>query len=278
MPPKTVLACLTDLDGAPSLCAAGVALAQPWEAHFVGLHVMEGLVVYPSFRVELPTSVYRSIADQQQRHGTDLEAAFDRATADLGARAEWRLLSAQGGSSAALVVDSARAADVVLMSAAEEGADTQERRFVQEAVIRGCGRPVLVVPRGFAFRGLERAVVGWRDTPEATRALHDLVPLLAPGAALRLVAFGDGSDPDEPGHVMRDLAASLARHDLRVEIERRPRDGRPVATRLEEEARAFEADVLAVGAYGHSRAYDLIIGAVSRELLRRSGLPVLFSR
>ena len=278
MAPRTVLACLTDEAGAPALSRAAAALAGVWNAHLVGLHVMEGLVFYPSFRVELPQSVYRNVRDQQHAHAAELERTFRGATGDMGAHAEWRLLSAEGGLTSDRIVESARAADLVIMGAASGDDRIHRQRFLQEAVIRGSGRPVLVIPAGAEVEGLRRAMVGWRDTAEATRALHDLLPLLAPGAAVRLVAFGEGPRLGERGGVMTDLGAALDRHGLAVEIERRTDAVRSVAAALEAEAREFGADVLAVGAYGRSRAHDLILGAVSRSLLREARMPVLFSR
>ena len=278
MPPQTVLACLTDEAGAPLLARAAATLSEAWGARLIGLHVMEGLVLYPSFRVGVPDAVHRGLGERQQAHVARLEAAFAEATRDLGARAQWRTTSAGDGLVSDRVVECARAADIVLMGTAGDGAEAYQQRFLQEAVIRGGGRPVLVVPRGAGIGGADRAVAGWRDTAEATRAVHDLAPLLAPGAALRLVSFGEGPRPGGSGGVLTELTGALARHGLDVEIERRPDPGIPISEALEDEARAFGADLLAVGAYGHSRAYDLILGAVSRDLLRRTRMPVLLSR
>lgn len=278
MTPKTVLACLTDQTGAPALARAAAALAAGWDAHLIGLHVMEGLVFYPRIPVSVPSTVYASIRKTQRDHAERLEAAFGQAGDRLGARAEWRLLTAEGELPSDAAVESARAADLVMMSAAEAGQETYQQRFLQEAVIRGSGRPVLVVPRDAEISDLTRAVIGWRDTAQAARALHDLVPLLSEGAAIRLVAFGEGPRLGDVGDVMTDLAAALSRHGLDVEIDRRLDRVDSISGALEAEAREFGADVLTVGAYGHSRAYDLILGAVSRDLLRETRMPVLFSR
>lgn len=278
MTPKTVLACLTDVPGAPALSRAATALAERWDAHLVGLHVMEGVIFYPTFPVSIPDAVYAGIHESQEAHAAQLESAFKAASDTLGPRAEWRLLTAAGELPSDAAVESARAADLVMMSAAEEGYQTYQHRYLQEAVIRGSGRPVLVIPREAALSRLDRALVGWRNTAQATRAVHDLVPLLSEGAAIRMVAFEDGPRLGDEGEAMTDLAAALSRHGFDVEIARRPDRVDSIAEALEAEAQAFGADLLAVGAYGHSRAYDLILGAVSRDLLRQTRLPVLFSR
>ncbi|MBM2578105.1 universal stress protein [Jannaschia sp. Os4] len=277
MTPKTVFACLTDEAPAPALCRAAATLAAGWDAHLTGLHVKEGLTVSPSFRVELPRSVYAMIDETQSAHADRLQAAFEAASGGLGARAEWRCVSADGDLESDRMVEAVRAADLVCMSAAT-GTGTFQQRFLHEAVIRQAGRPVLVVPEAAEVAGLSRAVVGWRDTAQATRALHDLLPLLAPGASVKLVAFEEGRRLGDAGDAMTDLAAALSRHGFAAEAARRTDRVDSVSAALEGEARAFGADVLAVGAYGHSRLYDLVLGAVSRDLLRETHLPVLFSR
>jgi nucleotide-binding universal stress UspA family protein len=278
MIPKTVLACLTDEDGAPDLCRAAAALAEEWDAHLVGLHVMEGIVFYPRYPVGLPQSIYGTVRKAQTARAGRLETAFRNATAGREARAEWRLLAAENDLPADRAVESARAADLVVMGAAPSEGDAFQQHFLQEAVIRRAGRPVLVVPPGTAPFGIDRVLAGWRDTAQATRAVHDLVPLMRSGGALRLVAFEDGPRLGDAGDQMTDLAAALARHGLEVEIARRGDRVPSVQEALEAEARDWGADLLAVGAYGHSRAYDMVLGAVSRGLLRATRMPVLFSR
>jgi nucleotide-binding universal stress UspA family protein len=279
MTPKTLLACLTDADGAPALCAAAATLAEHWDAHLVGLHVMEGVVFYPPYPVGIPGTVYQAIRTEQTAHAGQIEAAFRAATKGLDARCEWRLLSSDNDLPADRAVESARAADLVMMNAVEAGTvNTYQQRFLQEAVIRGSGRPVLIVPAAGEIRVPRRAVVGWRDTAQATRAVHDLIPLLSGGGAVRIVAFDMGARLGETGDQLTDLAASLARHGLEVEIARRTDVVDSISGALQAEAREFGADLLAVGAYGHSALYDLILGAVSRELLRETAIPVLFSR
>lgn len=279
MTPKTVLACLVDVESAPALCMAAATLAAGWDAHLVGLHAMEGVVFYPRYPISVPGTVYKHIRREQSALAEHLETAFRGATKDLGAHAEWRLLTVENDLPSDRAVESARAADLVVMGVARGGAsEAYQQRFLQEAVIRDSGRPVLVVPSEAEMRVPRRAVVGWRDTAQATRAVHDLIPLLPEGGAVKLVTFEMGVRLGEGGDQMTDLAAALARHGLEVEIARRTDRIDSISGALQAEARDFGADLLVVGAYGHSRLYDLILGAVSRDLLRETGVPVLFSR
>lgn len=75
-----------------------------------------------------------------------------------------------------------------------------------------------------------------------------------------------------------DLAAAFARHGIKTTLVERSWEHPGVAAALNKEAFERGADMIAVGAFGHSRTYDLVIGAATRELLRNTEFPVLFSR
>ena len=75
-----------------------------------------------------------------------------------------------------------------------------------------------------------------------------------------------------------DLAAGLARYGIETTLVQRTWSHGGVAEALDKEAFEAGADLIAVGAFGHSRAYDLVIGGATRDLLRHAKLPVMFSR
>ena len=75
-----------------------------------------------------------------------------------------------------------------------------------------------------------------------------------------------------------DLAAALSRHGARMTVTHRAHGGRSVADVLLHEAAEIGADLVVTGAFGHSRAYDFVIGAATRELLGSAPLPVLYSK
>jgi nucleotide-binding universal stress UspA family protein len=278
MTPKTILACLTTEAAAPTLARAGAELATRWDARLVGLLSIESLVVYPTFAIELPTVVYETIGNTQKERTKVMKAAFEENTRGLDVPPEFRLLAADAVAASDRMVESARAADLVLIGSAVQASDRYDIRYAQEDVIRRSGRPVIVLPEGAEAPRGEKAVIGWRDTPEATRALHDVLPLLKPGAEVRLLEIASKRQLGDRGDVMTDVAAAVARRGFKVDIERREAKGHSIAEALQQEAFEMGADLLAVGAFGHSRAYDLVLGAVSYDLLREGRMPVLFSR
>ena len=74
------------------------------------------------------------------------------------------------------------------------------------------------------------------------------------------------------------LSRALDRHGFKTEVVARTASRGQVAEELEEIAFEADADLIVTGAFGHSRLYDFVIGAVTLDLMRNSRLPVLFSR
>jgi nucleotide-binding universal stress UspA family protein len=148
-----------------------------------------------------------------------------------------------------------------------------------KALLMQSGRPVLVVPPGARLVApARRAVIAWKPTAEAARAVHEALPLLAPGAELDVLMIdpepGEGRHGDEPG---ADLAAHLARHGLRVTVLAQPREGRSEGAAILRHLEASGPDLLVMGGYGHPRWREVVLGGATRHVLDGMRTPVLFS-
>lgn len=175
----------------------------------------------------------------------------------------------------------ARYADLCVMVApvAGEPRDRVALRRLFGALLFDSGRPVLAVPHDRPFEWpIRRAMVAWTPTREATRALHDALPLLAHAAAVDVVTVdperGDFGHGDWPG---ADIGAHLARHGIRVETTTLPRQDQSVASVLLRHAAERDAQLLVAGGYGHSRFREWMLGGVTGELLGATQVPLLFA-
>jgi nucleotide-binding universal stress UspA family protein len=140
------------------------------------------------------------------------------------------------------------------------------------------GRPVLVVPCHSRHVAIGRNVlVAWDGSAPATRALALALPLLARAASVHVAVFQHEADeaPVDP-EAMRDLGRNLERHGVAVTLQRVVAD-HAVAPALRLRAADEGADLIVMGAYGHSRMREWVLGGATREMLEGMSLPVLLS-
>ena len=139
-------------------------------------------------------------------------------------------------------------------------------------------RPVLVVPYvGTYPRVGEQVLVAWDASREAARAVADALPVLQ--AAQRVVVLS--ANPDSGGKHGEvpgaDIARHLARHGVRVDVQRLDSKEVAVADMLLNRISDEGIDTLVMGAYGHARVRELWLGGVTRHLMRSMTVPVLAS-
>lgn len=275
---KTILVCLTSKDTAEELMAAAVPLARTHRAHLIGLHTLEALMVYPGIAMHVPDPVFAHFNESQQAETDAIEATFRKHTDHETFVSEWRFLRTESVRAADRMVESARAADLVIMPRENREWDRGDQAQAQDRVIRESGRPVLVIPKGYSGPTIGKsAVLGWADTREAARAAHDLIRVAQPDAAVDILSVGTMAEEllDAPANAM---AESMTRHGLKATVTHRPKDGLNVADVLNQHAFEVGADMIVTGAFGHSRTYDFVIGAATNALLHDAKFPVMFSK
>lgn len=277
---KTILVCLTTPTAAETLMVCATALARRHGAHLIGLHTMQAIMVYPDIAMHLPGPGFATFNEGQKKQAEDIKAIFDRFTAAEDFVAEWRLEKAESANAADNILDSARSADLVILSQANPKTDRPDHVDIQHDIIRDAGRPVLVVPCATKVETLgETILMGWSSTRESARAAHDAISLAVPGASTYLLTVATGSRLDRSTEASAsDMAACLDRHGLQATLIERKLNDDTVAAILMREAFERGADMIVAGAFGHSRLYDFVIGAVTDELLEKMKVPVLFSK
>ena len=217
------------------------------------------------------------IEDYLQHAGRRANEALERfdalaTRAGLASREQRRLdQDAYGG-----LCMQARYADLLVLGQADPD-DRQEGGLLldlPEHVALHCGRPVLLVPRAGRFESLGlRPLVAWNGSLEAAKAATAALPLLRRAEEVTLAVFGPAHSDGEPG---ADMALYLARHGVKVQIQHRPRPadaGHAILSLAADRC----ADLLVMGAYGHSRFREMMLGGATRTILATATLPVLMA-
>jgi nucleotide-binding universal stress UspA family protein len=164
--------------------------------------------------------------------------------------------------------------DLVIVSQSGPALLRNEPRPLAAAVAIKGRAPVLAVPETLRRVDVDRPIlIAWNGSPEAAAAMRASVPLLALASNVQLLEV-----EEKISAYPRDLAARyLARHGIAVEIvQKKPIDGGVNGT-IERAGRELGASMIVMGAYGHSRLREFLLGGVTRHLLSECGLPLLLA-
>ncbi|MGY9046570.1 MAG: universal stress protein [Rhodobacterales bacterium] len=137
--------------------------------------------------------------------------------------------------------------------------------------------PVMVVPDDTTpMVAPERVVLAWNGSAECLRAVRASLPVLAAAKTVHVVLV---DPPGGPAAMTTDglLARYLARHAIKVEIDVLAKRGRRVSDILLEHGREVGAEMIVMGAYGHSRFREAILGGATRNMLEQAEVPVLMA-
>jgi nucleotide-binding universal stress UspA family protein len=154
------------------------------------------------------------------------------------------------------------------------------RQGFTEYVVLNAGRPVLVVPYAGQFPEIgKRILLAWDASMEATRALTAALPFLHRAELVQVTVIDAGNRGDTHGEQPgADIALYLSRHGIKVEVAQQVTADRiDTGNALLSAATDFNADMLVMGCYGHSRFRQVLLGGVSNTVFRSMTVPTLMS-
>ncbi|MEX0922884.1 MAG: universal stress protein [Rhodovibrionaceae bacterium] len=284
----SILAVVDGGSGSEALLKGSFALARKLQAYLEVLHVE------PDPRDALPvvgegmtgTLVEQVSADIEARREAALKAArsaFEAQCEAFGVEAK----SADGsrsyktfgvawtqvqGREDEFVADLGRFFD--LIAVAHPGGDEGSAYApALEAGLFQCGRPVLVLPKsGPDFPG-DKAAIAWNGSREAVRAITAAMPLLEAAKSVQVISI----DGDGEAAALERLSAFLAGHGIEPKYRKLSAGNSEVGSLLLREAQDCEASLVVMGAYGHSRLREFVLGGATRSVLHESSVALLLA-
>lgn len=281
--PKTITVFLDASLPGKKRAAHAAALAQRWDAHLVGVHVIfAGVTVGPSASY---ARGHKAIAEElayERRLDAAAEAAaaqvgehFRTLCARLNVSGEFRAIGR--GETAEEAILSSLHSDLVIVGHPEPHGLPDD--MSPERMLLASGTPLLIVPNTWEGETIgDKILIGWNATREARRAVSDAMTFLIAAKSVTVLVI----DPvrtrkhgEEPG---ADIALRLVRHGVHVDVEQAASHGASIAEVILRYAEQSASDLLVVGAYSHARLKELLLGGVTRTLLAQMPVPVLISR
>jgi len=253
-------------------------LAAAQKATLIGLPLLPQPDPALALRRQQDREFMEALAQRRAESISQMRHAFEGAADESPVEVEWR---AQQGAPLDVVQREACMADLIVAGQCDPGdGDSWVTEKFVESLLLSCGRPVLVVPYTGRFASTGATVMlAWSGTRESTRAMHDAVPILAQARAVHVVcaphASGAGREREAPGEHAVDY---LRRQGIEATLETLPGvTDQALGELLLSRGADLSVDLIVMGAYGHARLREVVLGGVTQTMLAAMTVPVLFS-
>ncbi|HRZ10863.1 MAG TPA: universal stress protein [Kiritimatiellia bacterium] len=278
---KSILVCM---DGSPhgdAACELALHLTSKLQARLLGLHVLDSRMLEGPLMADLSGWVgaqpygaqLQQFRELMEQKGQAIVRAFDDRCARAGVQAEsWLKM----GHPARVILEEETRAELVVMGQRGEHADWMGDLMgsTAERVIRHSVKPCLVVPD--AFKPFARVLAAYDGSLHASQALREAAELtVALDLELVVLTVAETEDRGKAETLSRDAMALVGAHGARA---RAAIGAGRAAPAILETAQKEQCDLIVVGAYGHSRVREMILGSTTTALVTRSPLPVMLVR
>jgi nucleotide-binding universal stress UspA family protein len=277
---KSLLTVAASPDGVPGTVTAAAQIATELDAHLdcLALGVDRTQIGYSyvgSGAVVIAAAMDRAEAEAREAEAA-LNAAIKAQSPTL--RASVESVVTQLGALTDVVAARARYADLVVLPLPYGKARGVEDEALTEAALFEGMSPVLIVPpSGMKSASPKRIIVAWNQSREALVAARRAMPFLRRAEMVQIVVIDPpthGPERSDPGGLLCQL---LVRHGVHAEVSVLARTLPRVSDVLAQHLRDMDADLLVMGAYGHSRFREAILGGATRDMLESAEVPVFLA-
>ncbi|MDQ0561491.1 nucleotide-binding universal stress UspA family protein [Rhizobium mesoamericanum] len=277
---KTILAILDTVENTRVVADFAFAIAAQSNAHVIGLHAETVAVVPLVAPMEIPDPVaVQALQDMARSQTVEIERAFRRRAEMEGASFEWRSFTSSTGYGTAPLIESARSVDLLIVSQADPSKSSDSHLDVDNFLFES-GRPVLMIP--FVLRQpkpIKRVLIAWNGSKEAARATFDALPILQAADEVEVFSVDPVDNALQSAAVAgAEIAGALARHGVKVTLATSQSAEKSASSVIENRLSDSSIDLLVMGAYTHSRLWQMIFGGTTRTLLQSMTALTLLSR
>lgn len=278
---RSILTVATRPDAVAPVIATASAFAQREDAHLEVLALGLDRSQLGYYALSGSDAMIHISQDEAEEDARRISAAARAALEAEDPALRWTVEGgvAQMGSLPTLISARARFADLVIMPRPYgETLGPVDEAAVEAAMFEGQA-PILVLPDtpiDGATVG-RRIAVAWNQSREALVAIRRALPLLIAASKVDIVIVDPpthGPEKTDPGGMLSQM---LARHGVRVEVSVLAKTMPKVSEVLSRHVTETGADLLVMGAYGHSRFRQAILGGATRSMLEQAAFPVLMA-
>ena len=266
---RNIVLLLEDRETRSNALSVAINMAKTSDGHITGVYVLQ---MTPTM-FSMPDVID---VDALRRKAHKVHEEFDSILKSEGVQGDWHYT--EGGDVVAELARQGLYADLIIVS-------RDHHHTIVDKILITASCPILEIPPSIDSNGsFDRVLVAWKGTREAARALHDALPVLHQASDVAIVMIGESDDEE-----IKSLTSYLAVHGINAKIEQLPQES--LATELDQMddieksishkllalSKEENRDLLVMGAFGHSRLSEAILGGVTHVVTRNSEIPVLMS-
>jgi nucleotide-binding universal stress UspA family protein len=245
-------------------------LAHRFKARVTGVFVLPSLEMLAPPETGAAAVIIASWLAELEEAAATRGQQFLARLRDEGIDGNWHM---EHGAAAYHITQRALVVDLVVLG--QNDPDNPGVLAEPEYVILGCGRPVLMVPYAGRFDGVgENAIIAWNGSRECARSTRDALPLLQSAKKLEVITINPEAGEDE---LHDELVHNLALHGLEAKAGTHVTKDLSLTGWLLSHVADISGDLIVMGAYSHSSLREIVLGGMTRDMLRSMTVPVLMA-
>jgi nucleotide-binding universal stress UspA family protein len=277
---KDILVHLDDSEVCSHRIRTAISLATKHDSHVYGVALKIKSTIADYIGEALPSGFQEAQRQAVEDSARKALGAFEVAAKDAGISYETGVIEKSAAKAPDALAFLARHSDLTILGQTdyEKNGSSFNTSFM-EAVLFGSGRPIYLVPYvGKKIQPVKTAVIAWDGGAKIARTVNDSIPLLQDREEVIILVINaeerQGAHGQKPG---ADIAAHLAKYGINAKIEHETIKDIPVDKAILNFLAESGADLLVMGAYGHSRLREKAFGGVTQNILKEMTAPVLMS-
>lgn len=277
---KDILVHLDDSEACEHRIRTAISLATKHDAHVVGVALKIKSTIADYISEALPSGFHDAQRDAVAESARKACGRFEAAAQQAGISHTTDTIEESAAKAPGVLAFHARHSDLTILGQTkQDDSGASFNTALMEAVLFESGRPIYLVPYvGKKIAPVKTAVIAWDGGAKSARTVNDSIPLLQDREEVIILVINadqrEGAHGEEPGV---DIAAHLARYGIDAKIERMTVVGIDTDKAILNFLADSGADLLVMGAYGHSRFHEKAFGGVTESILMEMTAPVLMS-
>jgi len=253
-----------------------ITVAEAFDVHIAGVAFAYAPEFPGYMTLEIPPDIVAGMVEESKNAAEAAIRRFNEAAKRSLLSAEHRLVRTIGLEAPTLFAALARRFDLSIFL--QSSPDREDNDDMIETSLFQSGRPLIVVPHSHKDGlKLDRVVCCWDGGRAAARAINDALPLLTKADKVGLLIVNDKTKNETTEIRGVEMASHLARHDVKVELEIIPAPDIDVANAILSHVADESGTLIVMGGYGHPKLREIILGGVTRAMLKSMTVPVFMS-